>query len=422
MTENREKDKYTESTPQQPAFWKGLFGGIVGSIMVIALVVFVAFSSPSQMQQAFSQEDQTETAPTPALSDFEETVISAINQSSEAVVSVGNMQLIMSGQNGMQGMYYGSDNGIELPGESDNLQMVSQGSGVIYKIDGDTAYIVTNHHVVAGSQALEIRLADGTTVDGELIGSDEMSDLAVLMIDATNVTTAMKFADSDQLQVGSLALAIGSPLSSDFATSVTQGIVSGLQRSIPIDLDGDYREDWNMTLLQTDAAINPGNSGGALVNSSGQLIGINSSKFAATGVEGMGFAIPSNDVQEIISQLETNGEVVRPVLGVSTLDVDMLSENSRVNVLGLSPDFTSGVVVMEVVPNSSAAAGGVEEYDVITAINGNEIVTYTDLRQELYSHQVGDSIEVTVLRNGEEIQLNITLEASYSDGGLILNQ
>lgn len=421
MTENRETNKYTNSNPQQPNFWKGVFGGIVGSIMVVALVVFVAFSSPSQMQQAFSQEDQTETPANPSLSDFEETVISAIDQSSEAVVSVGNMQVVMSGQNGMQGMYNGSQNGIELPGETENLQMVSQGSGVIYKVDGETAYIVTNHHVVNGSQALEIRLEDGTIVDGELVGSDEMSDLAVLTIDAANVTTTIEFADSDQLQVGSLALAIGSPLSSDFATSVTQGIVSGLQRSIPIDLDGDYREDWNMTLLQTDAAINPGNSGGALVNSSGQLIGINSSKFAATGIEGMGFAIPSNDVQEIISQLETSGEVVRPVLGVSTLDVELLSENSRVNVLGLAADFTSGVVVMEVVPNSSAATGGVEEYDVITAIDGNEIVTYTDLRQELYRHKVGDSIEVTVLRKGEETQLTVTLEAISSEGGSILN-
>lgn len=421
MTENKESNKYTDSAPKQTPFWKGVFGGIVGSIMVIALVVFVAFSSPSQMQQAFSQEDQTETPASPVLSEYEEIMIKAIDQSSEAVVSVGNMQLAMGGQNGMQGMYNGSQDGIELPGASDNLQMVSQGSGVIYKVDGETAYIVTNHHVVAGSQALEIRLEDGTIVEGELVGSDEMSDLAVLTIDAANVTTTIEFADSAQLQVGSLALAIGSPLSSDFATSVTQGIVSGLQRSIPIDLDGDYREDWNMTLLQTDAAINPGNSGGALVNSSGQLIGINSSKFAATGIEGMGFAIPSNDVQEIISQLEATGEVVRPVLGVSTLDVDMLSENSRVNVLGLATDFTSGVVVMEVVPNSSAAAGGVEEYDVITAIEGSEIVTYTDLRQELYRHKVGDSIEVTVLRKGEETQLTVTLEASSTEAGSILN-
>ena len=399
---------HTTNRPQTPSFWKGVFGGIVGSVVVIALTVFTIFGGATHLTTAFTQEEETsQSAP---LTDFENTIITAVDQTKGGVVSVGNMQSVnMQGTNPFEAMY-GSQHGIELPGaEDDNLQMVSQGSGVIYKIDGDTAYVVTNHHVVEGAQGLEIRLTDGTTVEGTLVGSDELSDLAVIKMDAANVTTTVAFADSDQLQVGSLAIAIGSPLSSDFATSVTQGIVSGLNRSVAVDLDGDQVEDWNMTLLQTDAAINPGNSGGALINSAGQLIGINSSKFAATGVEGMGFAIPANDVKDIVSQLETNGEVTRPVLGVSTYDVRVLTENSRVNILKLDPEMTDGVVVIEVAPNSAAAQAEIQEYDVITAINGEPITNNTELRQQLYQYKIGDQIDVTVLRNGEEMTINAEL-------------
>lgn len=409
---NHNEQDVTNKGTKAPNFWKGLFGGIVGSVLVITLLAFSFFKAPNQLNIGYTQEDTT--TDIAALTDYENSIINAVNKTKDGVVSVGNMQAVnMQAINPFEAIYGSqSDNqyGIELPGaEEDNLQMVSQGSGVIYKIDGETAYIVTNHHVVDGAQALEIRLTDGTTVEGTLVGSDELSDLAVIKMDATNVTTTVEFANSDALQVGSLAIAIGSPLSSDFATSVTQGIVSGLNRSVAVDLDGDQMEDWNMTLLQTDAAINPGNSGGALINSAGQLIGINSSKFAATGVEGMGFAIPANDVQEISSQLETTGEVTRPVLGVSTYDVSVLTENSRVNILKLDPEMMDGAVVVEIAPNSAAAQADIQEYDVITAINGETITTNSELRQQLYQYQIGDQIEVTLLRNGEEMKVTTEL-------------
>lgn len=390
---------------QSPHFWKGVFGGIVGSVLVITLLAFSVFGGSTQLTTGYTQEEASV-----QLTDFENTIINAVDKTKDGVVSVGNMQNVMTqGSNPFEAMY-GAQYGIELPGASeDNLQMVSQGSGVIYKVDGETAYVVTNHHVVDGAEALEIRLTDGTTVEGTLIGSDELSDLAVIKMDATNVTTTVEFANSDQLQVGSLAIAIGSPLSSDFATSVTQGIVSGLNRSVAVDLDGDQVEDWNMTLLQTDAAINPGNSGGALLNSAGQLIGINSSKFAATGVEGMGFSIPANDVQEIATQLETTGKVTRPVLGVSTYDVSVLTENSRVNVLKLDPEMMDGVVVVEIAPDSAAAQADIQAYDVITAINGEAVTDNSTLRQQLYQYKIGDKIELTVLRNGEELTITAEL-------------
>src|SRR5699024_1133155 len=146
-------------------------------------------------------------------------------------------------------------------------------------------------HVIYGHDSLEVTLNDGTQIEATEVGSDALSDLAVLQISSESVTDVIEFANSDEIQVGSIAIAIGSPLdSATFASTVTQGIVSGLNRSLQIDTDGDGAEDWEMTLLQTDAAINPGNSGGALVNSSGQLIGINSSKIATSTVEGMGFA------------------------------------------------------------------------------------------------------------------------------------
>ena len=402
---NKQSTTNETTRAQSPHFWKGVFGGIVGSVLVITLLAFSVFGGSTQLTTGYTQEEASV-----QLTDFENTIINAVDKTKDGVVSVGNMQNVMTqGSNPFEAMY-GAQYGIELPGASeDNLQMVSQGSGVIYKVDGETAYVVTNHHVVDGAEALEIRLTDGTTVEGTLIGSDELSDLAVIKMDAANVTTTVEFANSDQLQVGSLAIAIGSPLSSDFATSVTQGIVSGLNRSVAVDLDGDQVEDWNMTLLQTDAAINPGNSGGALLNSAGQLIGINSSKFAATGVEGMGFSIPANDVQEIATQLETTGKVTRPVLGVSTYDVSVLTENSRVNVLKLDPEMMDGVVVVEIAPDSAAAQADIQAYDVITAINGEAVTDNSTLRQQLYQYKIGDKIELTVLRNGEELTITAEL-------------
>ena len=402
---NKQSTTNETTRAQSPHFWKGVFGGIVGSVLVITLLAFSVFGGSTQLTTGYTQEEASV-----QLTDFENTIINAVDKTKDGVVSVGNMQNVMTqGSNPFEAMY-GAQYGIELPGAAeDNLQMVSQGSGVIYKVDGETAYVVTNHHVVDGAEALEIRLTDGTTVEGTLIGSDELSDLAVIKMDATNVTTTVEFANSDQLQVGSLAIAIGSPLSSDFATSVTQGIVSGLNRSVAVDLDGDQVEDWNMTLLQTDAAINPGNSGGALLNSAGQLIGINSSKFAATGVEGMGFSIPANDVQEIATQLETTGKVTRPVLGVSTYDVSVLTENSRVNVLKLDPEMMDGVVVVEIAPDSAAAQADIQAYDVTTAINGEAVTDNSTLRQQLYQYKIGDKIELTVLRNGEELTITAEL-------------
>ena len=397
----KKKNQQTE-TPSS-SFWRSVFGGIMGTVLVLSLVGVLGFGLLSDDQPtAYSQED---------LIEFESTITQTVQDTQEAVVSVGNYQSVQTNPFGQRGYVEGQ--GLQLEDIQQEPILVGTGSGVIYKVDGEIAYVVTNNHVIDGHDSLEVTLNDGTQIEATEVGSDALSDLAVLQISSESVTDVIEFANSDEIQVGSIAIAIGSPLdSATFASTVTQGIVSGLNRSLPIDTDSDGAEDWEMTLLQTDAAINPGNSGGALVNSSGQLIGINSSKIATSTVEGMGFAIPSNNVTQIIEQLEANGEVIRPVLGTTTVNLNYFALETRVQDLGLAEDMTDGAVVIDVAANSSAEAAGIEQFDVITAINDEPVTDGQVLRQLLYEYQVSDTITLTIIRGGEEQQIEVTLEAS----------
>ncbi len=333
-------------------------------------------------------------------------ITEAVEKVEGAVVSVINMQQQnIEGFNGLFGT-------TESAQEDDQLQTAGEGSGVIYKTDGDSSYVVTNNHVIEGSDAIEVLMKDGTKVEAELVGADSWTDLAVLKISSENVTTVAEFGDSDLLNVGEPAIAIGSPLGTNYASSVTSGIISAKNRSVPADIDGDGAADWEMTAIQTDAAINPGNSGGALVNIAGQVIGINSMKISSDTVEGMGFAIPSNDVVEIIAELEANGEVVRPVLGISLLDLSQISEQQQSAVLKLPDDVNSGVVVAQVEAGSAAEQGGLEQYDVIVGFNGEEITDTIELRQAIYSTDVGQEVEIEVYRGGELVIVNVTMTSS----------
>ena len=333
-------------------------------------------------------------------------ITEAVEKVEGAVVSVINMQ--QQNTEGFNGLF-GTTESVQ---EDDQLQTAGEGSGVIYKTDGDSSYVVTNNHVIEGSDAIEVLMKDGTKVEAELVGADSWTDLAVLKISSENVTTVAEFGDSDLLNVGEPAIAIGSPLGTNYASSVTSGIISAKNRSVPADIDGDGAADWEMTAIQTDAAINPGNSGGALVNIAGQVIGINSMKISSDTVEGMGFAIPSNDVVEIIAELEANGEVVRPVLGISLLDLSQISEQQQSAVLKLPDDINSGVVVAQVEAGSAAEQGGLEQYDVIVGFNGEEITDTIELRQAIYSTDVGQEVEIEVYRGGELVTVNVTMTSS----------
>ena len=388
------------------SFRNGFVGGIVGGTIAVASGIgIMAITNPLNHQtptpttQA-SESNVTTTKTSTAAANTNNDISKVVENVKNAVVSVINKQA--SGRNSL----YGTQQ--QQQQSNDELTTASEGSGVIYKKENGYAYIVTNNHVIANSQELEVLLADGTREKAELVGSDQWTDLAVIRIPADKVSTVAEFANSDEVKAGQTAIAIGSPLGSEFATSVTQGIVSANNRPVPTDVDGDGQQDWIVNAIQTDAAINPGNSGGALINSAGQVIGINSMKISKSSVEGMGFAIPSNEVVNIINELEKNGKIVRPALGISM--VNLTNVNSQaVNQLNLPKDVKGGVVVAEVSSKGSAKAAGLQPYDVIVEMDGQKVEGIQNLRKILYSHKVGDKLEVTYYRNGQKQTTTVSL-------------
>lgn len=264
------------------------------------------------------------------------------------------------------------------------------GSGIIISEDG---YIVTNEHVISGASKIEVVTNDGDRYDAEIVGSDTTSDIAAIKVSATGLTPAV-FGDSDALVVGEKAVAIGNPLG-ELTNTVTVGIISAKDREITID-------GQTMTLLQTDAAINVGNSGGALVNSSGLVIGINTAKTSAIGVEGLGFAIPINQIEDVINQLVDNGYVEgRTKVGVSTRDID----EDYAAISGL----TAGINVLAVEEGSGADKASIEVGDVIVEFDGHEVSTTAEINEIKKEHTVGDKVKVKVVRNGKTIELTVIL-------------
>ena len=404
-----------KSAKKKKAFRSGFVGGVTGGLLAV-IIGFGAMSATGTLNQltgvksTATSTTTVKTSPTALSNKGAGDVSDVVANVKNAVVSVINKQSL--NQNNLFGSY-GQNRKQNQKTEDSDLTTASEGSGVIYKVENGYAYIVTNNHVISGSQELEVLMADGTREKAELIGADKWTDLAVLKIKADKVTTVAEFANSDEVKAGQTAIAIGSPLGTEFATSVTQGIVSAKDRSVPTDVDGDGKQDWVVNTIQTDAAINPGNSGGALVNAAGQVIGINSMKISKSSVEGIGFAIPSNEVVSIINQLEKSGKVIRPVLGISMVDLTSVSSQGRQQ-LALSNDVKEGVVVADVQDDSSASKGGLKQYDVITEIDGKPITGVQTLRKALYSKTVGSSMEVTYYRNGQKQTTTIQLTSSDS--------
>ncbi|MHA6259141.1 S1C family serine protease [Sporosarcina sp. CAU 1771] len=283
------------------------------------------------------------------------------------------------------------------------------GSGVVYKIDGDLAYIVTNNHVIENAEKIEVSLENGETTEANLVGKDALTDLAVVTIDSKYADTVLEFGDSEKLRAGDQVIAIGNPLGLDFSGTVTQGIVSAVDRAITVETSAG---NWELNVIQTDAAINPGNSGGALLNTAGEVIGINSLKISKGGVEGLGFAIPSNEVGPLVDEMTTNGEVVRPYIGIGLTD---LTQVPAMYVQHLPESVEGGVMVASIDPESAAGKAGLQVEDVITAINGTNINNSTDLRKFLYSElKVGDTAKFTIYRGAEEKQIDVTLSSTKS--------
>lgn len=266
------------------------------------------------------------------------------------------------------------------------------GSGVILTQDG---YIVTNHHVIEDANSITVRTRSGDEYNASLVGSDEQSDLAVLKIDASGLTPAV-LGDSTTLEVGDLAIAIGNPLG-ELGGSVTSGIISALDREMTID-------GQTMTLLQTDAAVNPGNSGGGLFNANGDLIGIVNAKSSGENVEGIGFAIPISTATDIIDELIANGEVTsRPTLGVSLYNVE---DEMTASQLGVD---STGVYIVQIVDGGAADNAGLRSGDRIVSVDGSEVSSASDVRAALNKHKIGESISITVERNGQTQDFDVAL-------------
>lgn len=270
-------------------------------------------------------------------------------------------------------------------------QSQSSGSGVIITDDG---YIVTNNHVIENANSVKVVLNSGNEYDATVVGSDSKSDLAVLKIEEKGLTYAT-FGDSSKVMVGDKAVAIGNPLGTELMGTVTQGIISAVNRTVTI-------ENKKLTLLQTDAAINSGNSGGALVNAYGEVIGINSAKMSAAGVEGIGFSIPSNTVKPIIDDLIKNGYVSgRLMIGVAGTNIT--------ETLADYYDLPEGFYVNQVYQGYGAYLAGIQPGDVIIKCDGKVTKTIDEINEIRDKHKVGDTITITVSRDGKTMDFNVKL-------------
>ena len=373
-------------------FLSTLGAGVIGSVLTLAVVVNTDLlqaetevTAPVSTETASYNVQQTGAKTIPSLSDM-------VEQSSSAIVGIVN--------------YQNANNPFSQQTESAKS---GSGSGVIYKIDGDKAFIVTNNHVIEGAEKLEVSLESGETTTAKLVGKDALSDLAVLTIDAKYAKTVLEFGDSDTLRAGDEVIAIGNPLGLDFSGTVTQGIISAVNRSINVNTSAG---EWEMNVIQTDAAINPGNSGGALLNAAGQVIGINSLKISESGVEGLGFAIPSNEVIPLIEEMTSNGQVERPYIGIGLADLDQVP---RMYLQDLPEKVKGGVVVANIDPESAAGKAGLDVEDIITAINGTAINNSTELRKFLYSNlSVGDKATFTIYRGAEMKTIEVALTSNVS--------
>lgn len=370
---------------------------------LVALIVMVtavyAIDLKSNQAAVFSLPDLSENTevtsadkkPVGTLREFNDAIVDVADKTTPTVVTVRVTQTVEVPENPLSRFF-----GMPDQGGGERLRS-GLGSGVIVSEDG---YILTNNHVVEGAEEITVDLSNGESYDGKVIGRDPQTDIAVVKIDADNLQ-AIKIGNSDDVRVGEMVLAIGSPLSQNLAHSVSMGIISAKERAIGIIENGAGYE----TFLQTDAAINPGNSGGALVNMDGELIGINSAIASRTGGnDGIGFAVPSNLAKSVMKSLITDGEVERGYLGITWGgDVD------RTMARALDLEKAQGVIVGNVEPGGPADKAGLKEGDVIQTLNGERVQGWTKFRSAIGISKPGDQVVLGVVQNGKVKQLSVTL-------------
>ncbi|WQK86429.1 trypsin-like peptidase domain-containing protein [Mammaliicoccus sp. Dog046] len=369
--------------------------GILGTVLVLALY----FGGTKIIDVFGSNNDDAKVTKAPAnekggnIKDnlsSNQSVSSMIKGVSPSIVGVINKQKA----SGIESFFSDKD--------SNESQETGTGTGVIYQTDKNSTYIVTNNHVIEGASEIEVRLHNDKSVKAHLVGRDVMTDLAVLKIEGNYNIKPIKFADSSKVKAGETVFALGNPLGVEFANSVTQGIISSEERTMNVETSEGATE---ATVIQTDAAINPGNSGGALVDLNGNLIGINSMKISRPDVEGIGFAIPSNEVDNIIKDIMSDGKVTRPYIGIGMISIEDIP-NEYKKELNLTED--KGVYVSEV---DRKANNGLKKEDVITEIDGKKVHSVSDIKNYLYNKKKpGDKLTLKIVRNGKTQTEKITLK------------
>lgn len=396
------KEKVKPRRSFKPLF-SSLVSGVVGGALVLGVTTYTDQQSLTDQQASVetSVQNDTEKTSTPVstqeLSSNSNSIADIVENLSPAIVGITNMQTQNSGD--MFRNYAES-------AETESVES-GTGSGVIFKKDGDAGYVITNNHVIEGAESIEVTLFNGEKVTAKLVGTDALTDIAVLKIDAEHVTVVADMGDSDSLRTGENVIAIGNPLGEEFSRTVTQGIVSGVDRTIDVTTS---EGDWALNVIQTDAAINPGNSGGPLINTSGEVIGINSLKISENGVEGLGFAIPSNDVMPITEDLMKNGKVQRPYIGVGLVEMSQVPAYYLQENMKLPEDVKEGVIVGNVSGGSPAAVAGLQQQDVIVSMNGTATTSASELRKILYTEtEIGEEVDITLYRAGKKMNVQIKL-------------
>ncbi|MEG7378678.1 serine protease HtrA [Bacillus subtilis] len=399
-------------------WFRPLLGGVIGGSLALGIYTFTPLGDHDSQDTGKQSSSQQQTQSVTAKSTSSESGKSSSNSSSSSAFKsedsskISNMVEDISpaivGITNLQAQSNSSLFGSDSSGSSEGTESGS-GSGVIFKKENGKAYIITNNHVVEGASSLKVSLYDGTEATAKLVGSDSLTDLAVLQISDDHVTKVASFGDSSDLRTGETVIAIGDPLGKDLSRTVTQGIVSGVDRTVSMSTSAGQT---SINVIQTDAAINPGNSGGPLLSTSGKIVGINSMKISEDDVEGIGFAIPSNDVKPIAEELLSKGQIERPYIGVSMLDLEQVPQNYQEGTLGLfGSQLNKGVYIREVASGSPAEKAGLKAEDIIISLKGKEINTGSELRNILYKDaNIGDTVEVKILRNGKEMTKKIKLD------------
>lgn len=291
-------------------------------------------------------------------------------------------------------------------------QLSGTGTGFVYKKDDKHGYIITNNHVISGAGGIKVVNMNNESVEATVLGSDEYEDIAVLSVDVKSVLAVAEIGSSEKASIGDTVFTVGSPVGSEYMGTVTKGILSGKDRTVDVNLDNG--SEYIMQVLQTDAAINPGNSGGPICNINGEVIGVNSLKLVQDTIEGMGFAIPIELVMTSVDRLEKGESIVRPILGIETLDADNTYALYRNNIL-LDDDIDSGVVIVNVQDDTPANKAGLTKGDVILEIEGTKVKDGAHLKYILYKYTVGDTIKLKYYRNKKIEDVSIKLNKAVGD-------